>query len=118
MPPLKQRCVMITVSDIGEGLLRINVIPRKMEGGSDGNTALASPLSITGRPAELDRELPSRLSLFTESILKTATNLEELKAQHAAAVKAVEAENKKKLDDKKKANVSEECGSGQLESCT
>jgi hypothetical protein len=57
------------------------------------------------RPAELDRELPGRLSLFTESILKTATNLEELKAQHAAAVKALEAENKKKLDDKKKANA-------------
>jgi hypothetical protein len=30
--------------------------------------------------------------------------LEELKAQHAAAVKAVEAENRKKLDEKRKAN--------------
>jgi PRTRC genetic system protein E len=106
MPLLKQRSVMITVSDIGEGLLRINVIPRQMEGGSDENTALTSPLSITGGPAELDRELPSQLSSFTESVLKTATNLEELKAQHAAAVKALKAENKKKLDDKKKANGS------------
>ena len=104
MPLLKQRSVMITISDIGDGLLRINVIPRKIEGGSDENTALTSPLSITGNPGELDRELPGQLSSFTESILKTATNLEELKAQHAAAVKVLEAENRKRLDDKKKPN--------------
>ena len=102
MPLLKQRAVMMTVSDIGEGLLRINVIPRKIDGGSDENAALMSPLSVTGSPDELDRELPSQLASFTESILKTATNLEELKAQHAAAVKALDAENRKKLDDKKK----------------
>jgi PRTRC genetic system protein E len=95
---------MITVSDIGDGLLRINVIPRKIEGGSDENTALTSPLSITKRPDELDRELPGQLSSFAESILRTATNLEELKAQHTAAVKALEAENKKKVDEKKKSN--------------
>ena len=105
MPLLKQRSV-ITVSDIGEGLLRINVIPRKIEGGSDENTALTSPLSITGRPDELDRELPHQLSSFTESVLKTGTNLEELRVQHAAAVKALEADNRKKLDEKKKANGS------------
>src|SRR4051812_880383 len=101
MPLLKQRAVMITISDVGDGLLRINVIPRKIEGDSDENTALTSPLSITGNPDELDRELPGQLSAFTESVLKTATNLQELKAQHAAAVKALEAENRKKLDDKK-----------------
>jgi PRTRC genetic system protein E len=104
MPLLKQRAVMITISDVGDGLLRINLIPRKIEGGSDENTALISPLSITGNPDELDRELPAQLSAFTESVLKTSTNLQELKAQHAAAVKALEAENKKKLDDKKKPN--------------
>jgi hypothetical protein len=32
--------------------------------------------------------------------------LDELRTQHAAAVKALEAENKKKLDDKKKVNGS------------
>jgi PRTRC genetic system protein E len=104
MPLLRQRSVMITISDVGDGLLRVNVIPRKIEGGSDENTALTSPLSITGNAGELDRELPGQLASFTESILKTATNLKELKAQHAAAVKAVEAENKKTLDDKKKLN--------------
>lgn len=102
MPLLKQRVVMITISDIGEGLLRVNVIPRKLDGSSDENGALTVPLSITGKADELDRELPSQLTSFTESVTKTGSNLDELKTQHAAAVKAVEAENKRKIDDKKK----------------
>ena len=102
MPLLKQRVVMITISDIGEGLLRVNVIPRKLDGSSDENGALTAPLSITGKADELDRELPGQLTSFTESVTKTGSNLDELKTQHAAAVKAVEAENKKKIDDKKK----------------
>lgn len=104
MPLLKQRAVIMTISDVGDGLLRINVIPRKVEGGTDENTALTSPLCITGSPDELDQELPRQLASFSESILKTATNLDEVKAQHAAAVKALEAENRKKLDEKRKTN--------------
>ena len=107
MPLLRQRAVMITISDIGEGLLRVNIIPRKLvEGSSDENAALTTPLSITGKAEELDRELPGQLTSFTESIAKTGSNLDELRTQHAAAVKTLEAENKKKLDDKKKANGS------------
>src|SRR5579864_9796830 len=106
MPLLRQRAVMITISDVGEGLLRVNIIPRKLEGSSEDNTALTTPLSITGKAEELDRELPGQLTSFTESIAKTGSNLEELKTQHSAAVKALEAENKKKLDDKKKVNGS------------
>lgn len=108
MPLLRQRAVMITISDIGQGLLRVNIIPRKLvvDGSSDENTALTTPLSITGKAEELDRELPGQLATFTESIARTGSNLEELKTQHTAAVKALEAENKKKLDDKKKGNGS------------
>ena len=106
MPLLKQRVVMITISDVGEGLLRVNVIPRKLEGSADENGALTVPLSITGKAEELDRELPGQLTSFTESVTKTGSNLDELKTQHAAAIKAVEAENKKKIDDKKKGNGS------------
>ena len=106
MPLLKQRVVMITISDVGEGLLRVNVIPRKLEGSADENGALTVPLSITGKAEELDRELPGQLASFTESVTQTGSNLDELKTQHAAAIKAVEAENRKKVDDKKKANGS------------
>jgi len=108
MPLLRQRAVMITISDVGQGLLRVNIIPRKLvvDGSSDENTALTTPLSITGKAEELDRELPGQLATFTESIARTGSNLDELKTQHAAAVKALEAENKKKLDDRKKGNGS------------
>ena len=106
MPLLKQRVVMITISDVGEGLLRVNVIPRKLEGNADENGALTVPLSITGKAEELDRELPGQLASFTASVTQTGSNLDELKTQHAAAIKAVEAENRKKMDDKKKANGS------------
>src|ERR1700674_4933957 len=108
MPLLRQRAVMITISDVGQGLLRVNIIPRKLvvDGSSDENASLTTPLSITGKAEELDRELPGQLTSFTESIAKAGSNLEEVKTQHSAAVKAMEAENKKKLDDKKKANGS------------
>jgi PRTRC genetic system protein E len=102
VPLLKQRVVMITVSDVGDGVLRVNVIPRKRDADADHNQALTTPLSITGSAEELDRELPRQLTSFTESVVKTGSNLEELRTQHAAAVKAVDAENKKKLDEKKK----------------
>src|SRR5258706_10245942 len=62
MPLLRQRAVMITISDVGQGLLRVNIIPRKLvvDGSSDENTALTTPLSITGKAEELDRELRDR----------------------------------------------------------
>jgi len=69
MPLLRQRAVMITISDVGQGLLRVNIIPRKLvvDGSSDENTALTTPLSITGKaenwtgncPAS-SRPLPNR----------------------------------------------------------
>ena len=74
MPLLKQRVVMITISDVGEGLLRVNVIPRKLEGSTDENGALTVPLSITGKAEELDRELPGQLASFTESVTQTGSN--------------------------------------------
>jgi hypothetical protein len=46
------------------------------------------------------------LASFTESVTKTGSNLDELRTQHLAAIKAVEAENRKKVDDKKKGNGS------------
>jgi hypothetical protein len=48
--------------------------------------------------------LSAQLAAFTESVIRTGSNLEDVKAQHAAAIKAVEAENRKRLDEKKKAS--------------
>src|ERR1700737_3578507 len=107
MPLLRQRAVMITISDVGQGVLRVNIIPRKLvvDGSSDENTALTTPLSITGKAEELDRELPGQLATFTESIARTGSNLDELKTQHAAAVKPLEAENKNKGNGSKTAST-------------
>lgn len=51
-PLLKQRVVTITVSDIGNDLLRVNIIPRQTDNDSDENTALTTPLSVTGKSEE------------------------------------------------------------------
>jgi PRTRC genetic system protein E len=102
IPLLKQRVLMLTISEVENGLILVNVIPKKREKDGDENPALTIPLSITGKPEELDRELPAQLATFTESVIRTGSNLEELQAQHAAAIKAVEAENRKRVDEKKK----------------
>lgn len=102
MPLLKQRVVVMTISRVDDELICVSVIPKKRDSTTDEDPALTIPLSFTGRPDELDRELPLQLAGFTESVIRTGSNLEELKAQHAAAVKAIDAENRKRLDEKRK----------------
>jgi PRTRC genetic system protein E len=100
MPLLAQRTVMITVARIDEKTIRANFIPSKSEGKTASN-ALTQPLTITGTPEELDRDLVSQLVAFSGSILETGSNLERIQKEHEAAIKAIEAENKKKLDEKR-----------------
>lgn len=102
MPLLKRRQIVITVCCLDGGSLRVNVIPKKREHAEDDNPALTVPLSFTGSPDELDRELPGHLATFAESVIKTGSNLDELRAEHTAAIKAIEAENRKKLEEKKR----------------
>jgi PRTRC genetic system protein E len=104
MPLLKQRVLVLTISRVDDDLICVSVIPKKREDAADENAALTIPLALTGKPEELDRDLPAQLSGFAESVIKTGSNLEQLKAEHAAAVKAVDAENRKRLDDKRKIN--------------
>jgi PRTRC genetic system protein E len=117
-PLLKHRAVMITVADVGDGVLRVNIIPKRLDTDSDQNQALTAPLSVTGSAEELDRELPYQLAAFTESVVRTSSNLEELKTQHAAAIKAVEAENRKRLDEKKKGTGARSAGTSPATSTT
>jgi PRTRC genetic system protein E len=104
MPLLKQRVLILTVSRVDDELICVSVIPKKREDAADENAALAIPLALTGKPDELDRDLPAQLAGFADSVIKTGSNLEELKAEHVAAVKAVDAENRKRLDQKRKVN--------------
>ena len=78
MPLLGKRTVMITISRIDENTIRVNFIPSK-SGDKTESPALSQPLTITGTPAELDRQLAPQLSAFTGSILETGSTLERLK---------------------------------------
>ena len=104
MPLLKQRVLILTISRVDDEIICVSVFPKKRENVDDENVALTIPLALTGKPEELDRDLPAQLSGFADSVIETGSNLEQLKAEHAAAVKAVDAENRKRLDDKRKIN--------------
>lgn len=63
----------------------MNFIPsRKKE---DENAALATPLSLSGTPEELDRELGSNLASYVEENLRLQSTLAEAKAEMEAAAK-------------------------------
>ena len=86
MPLLDQRAVMITVSRVNQHSIRVNFIPsRKKE---DENPALATPLSFSGTPEELDRELGTSLASYVEENLRLQTTLVEAKSEMEAAAKA------------------------------
>ena len=86
MPLLGERTVMITVSRVSQNCIRVNFIPsRKKE---DENAALATPLSLSGTPEELDRELGSNLASYVEENLRLQSTLTEVKAEMEAAAKA------------------------------
>jgi hypothetical protein len=54
----------------------------------------------------LDREFAGQLVGFTEAFVKLGSNLAEIEAAHTTAVKAVEAEKKKGIENKRKGSVS------------
>ena len=85
MPLLKQRTLLITVARI-EDKLKVNVIPAKAKEGED--EALTTPLSYTGSPEELDRELGQHLASYVDSHLALGSTLAEAKAEMDAAAKA------------------------------
>ena len=106
LPILKNRPVMLTVALVNDQAIRVNVIPKRLKDSDSGDDALTTPLTITGTPEELDREFASQLVGFTGSFVKLGSNLSEIEAAHATAVKAVEAERKKDLDNKRKGSTS------------
>jgi PRTRC genetic system protein E len=101
-PLLAERTLVLTVSVVSGGTLRVNVIPKCMKENDAAEKALATPLSLTGTAAELDRELPSQLASYTQSALETSSTLRQVREAHQSAVKELEAENKKALDAKRK----------------
>ena len=106
LPILKNRPVMLTVALVGDNAIRVNVIPKRIKDSDSGDDALTTPLTVTGSPDELDREFAAQVVGFTDAFVKLGSNLTEIEAAHATAVKVVEAEKKKELENKRKGSIS------------
>jgi PRTRC genetic system protein E len=97
---------MVTLALAGNEAIRVNVIPKRLKDSDSGDDALTTPLTVTGTPDELDREFAGQLVRFTDAFVKLGSNLAEIEAAHATAVKAVEAEKKKEIENKRRASFS------------
>jgi PRTRC genetic system protein E len=100
MPVLAGRTVMITIARIDEERIRVNIIPTKVS--EDENTALSTPVSLTGSPAELDAELGKHLMAYADSHRQLRTTLAEAKAQMDAATKAAQEKATRQTEERKK----------------
>lgn len=101
MPLLKERTVMMTLSRIDDGTIRVCVIPKRLKEDSKETAqenALCAPLAVTGTVDELDRDFGGQLIRYSNSVVTLGANFEEIEAAHEAATKALKAENKKELD--------------------
>jgi PRTRC genetic system protein E len=85
MPLLKERTLLITVARLEEKL-KVNVIPAKVR--EDEDHVLATPLSYTGSPEELDAEFGKQLASYVDSYLTLGSTLAEAKAEMDVAAKA------------------------------
>jgi PRTRC genetic system protein E len=91
---LGERTVMITAARVNQNSIRVNFIPsRKKE---DENAALATPLSFSGTPEELDRDLGSILASYVDENLRLQSTLTEAKAEMEAAAKAAREQTRAK----------------------
>lgn len=87
-PLLRQRAVALTVSHLEDDQLRVTVIPQKIKDGE--NTALLTPVAVTGSAEQLDAELASALINFVGSHLQLKSTLERAQAEMTAAGKAAQ----------------------------
>ncbi len=106
LPILRNRPLMLTLALVGDNAIRVNVIPKRTKDSDSGDDALTTPLTVTGAPDELDREFAGQLVGFTEAFVRLGSNLAEIEAAHATAIKAVEAEKKKDIENKRKGSTS------------
>jgi PRTRC genetic system protein E len=102
MPLLSQRILIITLLRASDDAICINVIPKPVKSDLQGDdaAALATPLSITGTPRELDEQLPGQLVEFVETHLGLSSTLKSAKEQMEAAAKAAREADRKPTNSK------------------
>jgi len=91
---------MITVARVDDRTLRVNVIPTKTN--ENENAALTTPLSYTGTPEELDRELGKQVASYVEAHRQLGSTLAQVKTEMDAAAKAAQEEAKRKAAERNK----------------
>ena len=101
MPVLGGRAVLITVARLDDKTLRVNVVPAQAK--ADENPVLATPLTYTGSPEELDADLGKHLAEYVEVHQQAASTLAEAKATMEAAAKATQEEARRKAEERRKA---------------
>lgn len=93
-PLLRQRPVVLLLNPLEGDSLRVLVMPKKLNDTEDAG--LATPVSLTGTPEELDEQLPSALSQFVGAHLELKSTLEIAQEEMAAAAKAARSKNNSK----------------------
>ncbi len=94
MPLLRKRQLLLTVALVEGDTIRATVVPQKSSETED--SAITTPLAITGSAEELDRELPGQLVSFVGAHLQLQSTLATAKAEMDAAAKAAREEARKK----------------------
>jgi len=89
MPLLTQRALVVTLSRVSDEQICVNIIPKPLKPNQpNDNAALATPLSVTGTPKELDEQLPRQLVEFVGIHRELSSTLKSAKEQIDAAAKA------------------------------
>ena len=94
MPLLRKRRLLLTIALVEGDTIRATVVPQKSSETED--SAVTTPLAITGTAEELDRELPGQLVSFVGAHLQLQSTLATAKAEMDAAAKVAREEARKK----------------------
>lgn len=94
MPLLRKRRLLLTIALVESDTIRATVVPQKSSETED--SAITTPLAITGTAEELDRELPGQLVSFVGAHLQLQSTLATAKTEMDAAAKAAREEARKK----------------------
>jgi PRTRC genetic system protein C len=101
MPLLAQRILLLTLSRVSDEQICVNVIPKSLKSDQrDDDSALTTPLGVTGTPKELDEQLPSQLMEFVETHLGLSSTLKSAKEQMEAAARAAREAARKPTNSK------------------
>ncbi len=102
-PLLRQRPVVLLLNPLEGESLRVIVMPKKLNDTEEG--ALATPLSVTGTPEELDQQLPATLTQYVGAHLELKNTLQMAKDEMDAAAKAARSKKYPKSETHPKAET-------------